>query len=268
MTVRVWDRALLKCTIVLKHCDWIWSLAPHDTTIASSSGSDVYVWDTSDKTLIAIIPHAHVGNTYALARSHTGDFLFTGGEDGSIHMFRMSNCMEEGFLKVSTWIPHSGPVHSLAFEFPWLVSASSDGKLSLIDVRELLKNSRHSLIKHYSRTKHTDQTTIEPPQRMLHGSGSSLYSVDIGADRIVCGGEECSVKVWDFSQALEKEQRARAQRGIRLENRMRQRKLQLEMNAKGGRTHGCSVAAKKNPVNGDHSGVWQNKRGVSEKLKA
>ncbi|GAB4859913.1 hypothetical protein Ancab_011394 [Ancistrocladus abbreviatus] len=266
MTIRVWDRTVLKCMMVLRHSDWVWSLAPHDTTVASSSGSDVYVWDTSDKTLIAIIPHAHVGNAYALARSHTGDFLFTGGEDGSIHMFEISNCMEDGVFKVATWIPHSGSVHSLAFEFPWLVSASSDGKLSLIDVRKLLKNSRHSVMKHYSRRKHMDASIIEPPQRMLHGSGSSLFSVDIGADRVVCGGEECTVKVWDFSQALEKEQRSRAQRGIRLENRMRQQKLQFEMNSKGGRTERCSVVAKKNAINGDR--VWHNKRGVSGKLKA
>ncbi|GAB2285694.1 hypothetical protein Dimus_020133 [Dionaea muscipula] len=267
MTVRVWDRAFLKCVVVLRHRDWVWSLAPHGTTVVSSSGSDVYLWDTSDSTLTAIVPHAHAGNTYALARSHTGDFLFTGGEDGSIHMFEISNCVEDGLFKVATWIPHSGSVHSLAFEFPWLVSASSDGKLSLIDVRRLLKNRRRSLMKNYFKRKQACQLTVEPPQRMLHCSGGSLYSVDIGADHIVCGGEECSVRVWDFSQALEKARRARAQKITRLENRMRQSKLKLEMSSKGsGLTDRCSVAAKKNPVVGDR--VWHTKRGVSGKLKA
>ncbi|XP_074289763.1 F-box/WD-40 repeat-containing protein At5g21040 [Silene latifolia] len=260
MTVRVWDRISLQCFMVLRHSDWVWSLAPHSATIASTSGSDVYIWDTVSGTLAAIIPRCHSGNTYALARSHTGDFLFTGGEDGAIHMFDISNfAEEEDVVKVATWIPHSGPVNSLAFEFPWLVSASNDGKLSLIDVRKLLKTKSQ---------RYAKRPTIEPPQRMLHGSGSSLFSVYIGADRIVCGGEDRVVKVWDFSQALEREMRSRAQRAIRLENRMRQRRLQAEMSSKSGRADKCSVAPKKSPINGDRIGVWHNKRSVTAKVKA
>ncbi|KAA8544426.1 hypothetical protein F0562_022438 [Nyssa sinensis] len=258
MTVRVWDRSLLKCVKVLRHSDWVWSLVPHDTTVASSSGSDVYVWDTNSGTQIAGFSNAHVGNTYSLARSHTGNFLFTGGEDGAIHMFEMGSlCVESNVRQVATWIPHSGPVYSLAFEFPWLVSASTDGRLSLIDVRKLLKTCRHS------RVNHLDQKSMEAPQRMLHGFGCNLFSVDIGSDRIVCGGEEGVVRIWNFSQALEIEQRVRALKGIRLENRMRRRRLQIEMNNKGGRTDQCSVAAKKNPINADRNGLWHNKRGRS-----
>ncbi|KAF2300051.1 hypothetical protein GH714_007640 [Hevea brasiliensis] len=265
MTVRVWDRSSLKCLKVLRHSDWVWSLAPHDTTVASTSGSDVYVWDTCSGTLLTVINHAHVGNTYSLARSHTGDFLFTGGEDGAIHMFEIIGHRHmANVFKVATWIPHSGPVYSLAFEFPWLISASSDGKLSLIDVRKLLRTSRRSLGKNVSRVKNVDYS-VEPPQRMLHGFGPNLFSVDIGADRIVCGGEEGVVRIWNFTQALEIEQRARALRRIRLENRMRRRKLQIEMN-KGARTDQCSMAAK-NSMHGDTSNVWHSKRGIS-KVKA
>ncbi|KAL9228650.1 hypothetical protein vseg_004205 [Gypsophila vaccaria] len=260
MTVRVWDRVSLNCLMVVRHCDWVWDLAPHSTTIASTSGSDVYIWDTTDGTLSAIIPNCHAGNTYALARSHTGDFLFTGGEDGAIHMFDISNFKDDSMFKVATWIPHSGPVNSLAFEFPWLVSASNDGKISLIDVRKLLKiRSQRSSIK---------KPTIEPPQRMLHGAGGSLFSVHIGGDRIVCGGEDRVVKVWDFSHALEREMRSRAQRAIRMENRMRQRRLQAEMCSKSVRADKCSVAPKKSPINGDRNGVWHNKRSVTGKVKA
>ncbi|KAG8655589.1 F-box/WD-40 repeat-containing protein At5g21040 [Manihot esculenta] len=266
MTVRTWDRSSLKCLKVLRHSDWVWSLVPHDTTVASTSGSDVYVWDTCSGTLLSVINHAHVGNTYSLARSHTGDFLFTGGEDGAIHMFEIiGHSNMANVFKVATWVPHSGPVYSLAFEFPWLISASSDGKLSLIDVRKLLRTSRRSLAKNVSRTKNVD-CSIEPPQRMLHGFGPNLFSVDIGADRIVCGGEEGVVRIWNFSQALETERRARALRGIRLENRLRRRKLQIEM-SKGARTDQCSVAAK-NSMRGDKSNVWNGKRGMSSKVKA
>lgn len=265
MTVRIWDRFSLKCLKVLRHGDWVWGLVPRDTTIASSSGSDVYVWDTSSGDLMTVVRNAHVGNTYSLARSHAGDFLFTGGEDGAIHMFEI---VKNNTLKVATWIPHSGPVYSLAFEFPWLVSASSDGKMSLIDVRKLLKASKDPSRRKVLRMKRVDQCTVEPPQRMLHGFVSNLFSVDIGADRIVCGGEEGVVRIWNFSEALEIERRVRALRGVRLENRMRRRKLQIEMNnGKDGRNDQCSVAAKKNSVNG-RNGVWYGKRGISSKLKA
>ncbi|KAF5751661.1 F-box/WD-40 repeat-containing protein [Tripterygium wilfordii] len=268
MAVRVWDRASLKCLKVLRHGDWVWGLAPHDTTVASAAGSDVYVWETKKGIPLGVIHNAHVGNIYSLARSHTGEFIFTGGEDGAIHMFEMtSHCVDADIVLVATWIPHSGPVYSLAFEFPWLVSASSDGKMSLIDVRKLLRTRRRALGKNASRVKHVNPNSLEPPQRMLHGFGANLFSVDIGADRIICGGEEGVVRIWNFSQALEIEQRARTLRGRRLENRMRRRKLQIDMNSKGGQTDQCSVAAKKKSMHGDRS-AWHHKRGISSKLKA
>nr|GMD26000.1 F-box/WD-40 repeat-containing protein At5g21040-like [Ipomoea batatas] len=253
---------------VLMHNDWVWSLVPHDTTVASTSGSDVYLWDTNSGMKLAVVNNAHVGNAYSLARSHTGKLLFTGGEDGAIHMFEVVKNARFHVKKVATWIPHSGPVYSLAFEFPWLVSASSDGKLALIDVRKLLKTSRYSATgSRPCKVDNLDHTSVEPPQRMLHGFGSNLFAVDIGLDRIVCGGEEGAVRIWNFSQALEIEQRVRALRGLRLENRMRRRKLQSNMNSKGSRSDQCSVAAKKNQINGDRNS-WQNKRRVSGKLKA
>ncbi|GFZ18045.1 F-box protein 2 [Actinidia rufa] len=240
MTVRVWDRLLLKCLKVLRHSDWVWSLVPHDTTVASVSGSDVYVWDSDNGSQIAFVSNVHVGDIYSLARSHTGKLLFTGGEDGAIHMFEIINhCGESNLHQVATWIPHSGPVYSLSFEFPWLVSASSDGKLSLIDVRKLLKPSRHAAPGNPKRSNGSYQKNVEPPQRMLHWFGSNLFSVDIGSDRVVCGGEEGVVRVWNFSQALEIEQRSRALRGLRF--------------------------GEQDEASND---VWHNKRGVSSKLKA
>ncbi|XP_043722569.1 F-box/WD-40 repeat-containing protein At5g21040 [Telopea speciosissima] len=268
MTVRVWDRSLLKCVKVLRHGDWVWSLVPRGSNIASTAGRDVYIWDIDGGDQLTIIQSVHAGNTSALARSNMGDLLFTGGDDGAIHMFEIkSHCMDTNATKVATWIPHSGPVHSLTFEFPWLVSASSDGKLSLIDVRKLLKASKRSWSGNPRKINRPAVESVEAPQRMLHGFGCNLFSVDIGADRIVCGGDEGVVRVWNFSQALEIEQRVRALKGIRLENRMRRRKIQTEMNTKGGRADQCSVAAKKNQINGDRR-VWHTRRGVSGKLKA
>ncbi|XP_075520088.1 F-box/WD-40 repeat-containing protein At5g21040-like [Primulina tabacum] len=265
MTIRIWDRSSLKCMKVLMHDDWVWNLAPHDTTIGSTAGSSVYIWDTISGCQVTVINNTHVGNAYSLARSHTGKLLFTGGENGSIHMFEVRSVKCRA-LKVATWVPHTGPVYSLAFEFPWLVSCSSDGKISLIDVRKLLKTSRSSFSGNTSKGYCVHLNNVEPPQRMLHGFGCNLFSVGIGSDRIVCGGEEGVVRIWNFSQALEIEQSVRALKGIRLENRIRHRKLQTEIGGKGSKGEQCSVAAK-NQMNSDKTG-WHSKRRVSGKLKA
>lgn len=269
MTVRVWDRSSLKCTKVFRHSDWVWALVPHDMTVASVAGSDVYVWDTSSGSLVTVIENAHNGNAYSLARSRTGDFLFTGGEDGTIHMFEICHAVPGDYVQVATWLPHSGPVYSLAFEFPWLVSASGDGKLALIDVRKLMRSDRKRLLTKRQMLKpHKENLNkVEPPQRMLHGFTTDLFSVGIGADRIVSGGEEGVVKVWNFTQALEIETRARALRGIRLENRMRRRKLQIEMCGKGAQRANQYLIATKNSISGDRSGLWHSKRGMSGKVK-
>ncbi|KAI4386171.1 hypothetical protein MLD38_004126 [Melastoma candidum] len=259
MSVCVWDRATLKLLKVLRHNDWVWGLVPHDTTIACTAGPDVYIWDTDGGNLSTLIRHAHAGETYAVARSRTGEFLFSGGQDGKIHMFEVGRRVMPDYLHVATWVPHTGHINCLAFEFPWLVSASSDGKIALIDVRKLLNSDKHSKAKKFSKVNTIDPTKVEPPQRMLHGFGG-LFSVDIGADRILCGGEDGVVRIWNFEQALEIEKRAHALRHIKLENRMRRRRLQLDMNSKSSRTEQCSIAAK-NSVASDGSGLWRRKPG-------
>ncbi|KAI3811010.1 hypothetical protein L1987_20724 [Smallanthus sonchifolius] len=207
-----------------------------------------------------------------MGRSHTGNFIFTGGEDGGIHMFEITSHGCGSVRQLATWGSHTGPVYSLSFEFPWLVSASSDGKLSLIDVRKLLKNIQRSssmklIKKHDSSSGNSlDRKNMEPPQRMLHGSGGSLFCVGIGADRIICGGEEGTVRIWNFSQAFEMAKRVSALRALRLENRMRRRKLQNEMDSKGQRVDQCLIAAK-SQMSGERNGLWYNKRGLTRKVK-
>ncbi|KAM3374342.1 hypothetical protein P3S68_013056 [Capsicum galapagoense] len=285
MSIRVWDRSSLECLKVLIHSCWVWNLAPHDTTVVSTAGSDLYVWDTNSGSRLDIISNAHVGYTFSLARSHNGKLLFTGGEDGAIHMFEIFENARYLVRRVATWNPHLSAVYSLAFEFPWLVSASSDGKLSLIDVRKLRRTNRNS--------------AVEPPQRMLHSFGSNVFAVvDVGCNRIVCSGEKGAVRIWNFSQALEIEQRIRDLRGLWLENRigrrihqletsgegrrggqcsfaeknrMGRRIHQLETNGEGRRGGQCSFAEKKNQLDGDRNkgnNSYNNRRRMVWKVKA
>ncbi|KAL6652013.1 hypothetical protein ACP70R_010938 [Stipagrostis hirtigluma subsp. patula] len=267
MTVRVWDRTQMKCVQKFMHADWVWGLAPHGNTVASTAGRDAYVWDIRNGELTSIISNAHDGNAYSLARTHLPSVLFTGGEDGAIRLFNVSDVSDDEDIKpAATWVPHSGPVHSLAFEYPWLVSASSDGRIALIDLRKLLTPKNSS--KHPFSVKSFDASAIEPPQRMLHGFGRELFSIAIGADRIVCGGEDGAVRVWNFSEALEIEKRAQALKSLRQENRMRRKKAQVEMNANGRRPDQCSVAMKRNQPKGDKSVAWYSKRAINEKAKS
>ncbi|XP_062226759.1 F-box/WD-40 repeat-containing protein At5g21040 [Phragmites australis] len=267
MTVRVWDRTQMECVQKFMHADWVWALAPHGNTVASTAGRDAYVWDIRNGELTSIVSNAHVGNAYSLARTHLPGVLFTGGEDGAVRLFKVSDVSDDEDIKPSaTWVPHSGPVHSLAFEYPWLVSASSDGRIALIDLRKLLTPQNSS--KHPFNVKSFDASAIKPPQRMLHGCRCELFSIAIGADRIVCGGEDGSVKVWNFSEALEIEKRAQALKSLRQENRMRRKKAQVEMNANGRRSDQCSIAMKRNQLKGDKSVTWHSKHAINEKAKS
>ncbi|WVZ71742.1 hypothetical protein U9M48_020288, partial [Paspalum notatum var. saurae] len=267
MTVRVWDRAQMECVRKLMHADWVWDLALRGNTVASTAGSDAYVWDIRNGELTSLISNAHVGCVYSLARTHLADVLFTGGEDGAIRLFNVSVVSDDEDIKpVATWVPHSGPPHSLAFEYPWLVSASSDGRIALIDLRKLLTPKKSS--KGPLSIKSFDASAIEAPQMMLHGFRCDLFSITIGADRIVCAGEHGAVRIWNFSEALEIEKREQALRSLRQENRMRRRKAQVEMNANGRRPEQCSIAMKKNQLKGDKSATRHNERVTNEKVKS
>lgn len=250
MSIRVWDRTSLKCLKKFMHGDWVWALVPRGSTIASTAGSDAYLWDIVSGEVVDVVRNAHEGHATSLARSYSGDILFTGGEDGAIHMFMIHSIIDFDIRMIATWKPHTGAVNSLAFEFPWLVSSSSDGRLALIDVRKLLNCYK---------VKRSMPCGVEPPQRMLHGFGKNLFFVAIGADRIVSGGDEGMVRVWNFSQALEIAERAQALRGIRLENRMRRRKVQIELTANSGRPD-QSAASPKNQMTGSRNGIWNGKQ--------
>jgi WD40 repeat protein len=266
MSVRIWDRNSMECVTKFRHRDWVWALAPRGTTVAVTAGKNLYIWEITTGEPLGLVLNPHKGNAYALARSHTGDLVFSGGEDGTIHMYDLN--MRNDLVISSMWAPHTGAVNSLSFEYPWLVSCSADGRIALIDARKLVVNRKNNCMSR-TRTAVVGTGDIEPAQRMLHGFVCNLFSVDVGSDRIVCAGEEGIVRVWNFSQAVERERRARALRNMQLENRMRRRKAQMEMmnGGVGGGSY-CLAAVKKNSMNGERNGVWHSRKGVGGKLKA
>ncbi|KAG0460909.1 hypothetical protein HPP92_021206 [Vanilla planifolia] len=249
MSVRIWDRIKFKCIETLKHRDWVWDLVPRGSTIASSAGSGVYIWDISNGNLLDFIHNAHDGNTYALARSYIGDLLFTGGENGDIHMYKItSGCGEIDIKPCGYWKPHGNSVHSLAFEFPWLVSCSSDGRLALINVRKILKSNQNFVV------LNRQQPFVHPQVLSLRKGCFMVLGMDCFLWLLVLiglyGGEEGVVRIWNFSQALEIEERIHALRRIRLEQRMRRRRKQIEMNGKGVISDQISVVLRRAQRNG------------------
>lgn len=285
MTVKVWDRGTLACIRTLNHGDWVWAVSLRSQRLVTSAGSDVYSWDVETGNCLRVRTGAHNGQAYAVECSRSGHFVFSGGEDGIIRMYeekalrrRCSAGTEnthEGSSsdQVAYWKPHSGAVYALAFDDPWLVSASGDGSLAMMDVRKITKRtSNHRMLgggcsRGKTKTRWAPWTVVstdaEPPQRMLFGFNQSFYSVDVGADRIVGVGEEQIVRVWDFSHALEIERRVQASRTVRLEHRLKRKQVMHQHKGKQSNVM-CNMTAKRDAII-EGAPVWQRR---DIKLKA
>lgn len=228
MSIRVWDRNTLQTLNQFLHNDWVWALVPRGRRVLSTAGSHVYTWDieTGQQRMRAGV---HVGQAYAVQGSHSGQFVFTGGEDGAVRMFddRTSRRRSSsgGSHKIgavdsplAVWMPQRGAIHALAFEDPWLVAAAADGSVAMMDVRQIMEKASGSG-KRLPRARSAvasgqvvGKVGEETVQRFLPGTHHCSFSVDLGADRVVSGGDEKTVRIWDFSQAIEIERSIQASR--------------------------------------------------------
>eukprot|EP00252_Welwitschia_mirabilis_P023731 TRINITY_DN6788_c0_g1_i1.p1 TRINITY_DN6788_c0_g1~~TRINITY_DN6788_c0_g1_i1.p1 ORF type:complete len:559 (+),score=90.03 TRINITY_DN6788_c0_g1_i1:375-2051(+) len=275
MSICIWDRSTLRCLKAVWHGDWVWSLVVRGSYLMSTSGSDLYIWDVKTRELLTVKQDAHKGNAYAVQCSRSGHLVFTGGEDGAIHMFENKPLDKQKHHKshrpVASWIPHTSPVYSLAFEDPWLVSASGDGRLGMMDVRKLLKSNANvnsgSNTKGGIRWRNSNvlgMQNVEPPQRMLHGFYRNLFSVDITAERVVCGGEEGVLRIWDFTRALEIERTVQASRNLRLENRSRRKKANGAVKTRTKQVEAYSIMTQSCETHDKRNRIWQSNYESSE----
>lgn len=263
MTVRVWEQKELTCVGTFQHRDWVWAIAPRGGRLYSTAGPHLYSWVVESGELLRLRENVHVGHASAVEASRSGEFVFTGGEDGAVRMFdermkrrvsRFSAVVEDGVRDaVAEWRPHTAGVRALAMEDPWLVCSSGDKTCSLMNVWQVMLNRSsgkgRARGKHVKRVNGESSTSSvksslkanggfshavlhegveEPIQRQLGGSQSGVYSVDIGAHRVVCAGEDMAVRVFDFTQALETERRVELSRRVRVEKRLQRKASKCE----------------------------------------
>eukprot|EP00850_Spirogloea_muscicola_P017301 SM000147S01120 [mRNA] locus=s147:266487:268319:+ [translate_table: standard] len=224
MTARAWSRTSLEVVRSYNHRDWLWALAPRGGRLLSTAGTDAYSWDVETGRLLRVRKGLHQGQAYAVEGSRAGHFVFTGGEDGVVHMFderlpdrpsRAANDLAATAAKaaVGLWRPHTSAINALAFDDPWLVTASSDGTCAMLNVRQAMHGASSAKSKGPWEPCMARQN--EQVQRKLGSFQRSVYAVDIKGDKVISGGEDTYVRVFDFGQALEIERRVQAARGSR-----------------------------------------------------
>ncbi|CAA2987659.1 Hypothetical predicted protein, partial [Olea europaea subsp. europaea] len=57
--------------------DWVWSIAHRDAIVVSMAGSDVYIWDSNNKSKLMVVCNAR-------AEDNCSDRIVCGGEEGVV----------------------------------------------------------------------------------------------------------------------------------------------------------------------------------------
>ena len=114
-------------------------------------------------------------------------------------------------------------VQSLSFEDPWLASAASDGSVLLIDVDAQHRGgSATGTWRSTFRGSSGGPSPASCCHRYLHTPAGPAYCVDLSDQRVVCGSESETVRVWDFTDSQAQAERAlaaKASRGSRKQSR-------------------------------------------------
>jgi WD40 repeat protein len=183
-TVRVWDAASGEQLLAIAHPGRAYGVlfSPEGRLLLSAGDGGVRVWDayTGQPRARATGGHGadvplvfgqHMDTTWDLALSADGALLATGGTD-SARVWNVSS----GKQLVACKAPHTN-VRAVAFNVDGrrLASAADDGTARVCDVRT------GSLV------------------RTLRGHSAEVYGVAWGANLLVTGSRDASVKLWDDS---------------------------------------------------------------------
>lgn len=191
-TVRVYSKETWDCVSVLAYDDWVYSIAARGSQLLVSAGVAVCVHDICTGQVTRKFENLHDGPCTCLEGTQNGKMLFTGSADGLVlaHDLRMKD------PSMVLW-HHNGAVQSLAFEDPWMASASADGSVIMMNTEAQLKKAA-GLAK--AGPGASGARCLNGNCRQFQAAGAA-YAVDIRDQWLVCGSASEVVKVgfkaWD-----------------------------------------------------------------------
>ncbi|KAG2494376.1 hypothetical protein HYH03_007433 [Edaphochlamys debaryana] len=188
------------CTGVLGYGDWVYCCAVRGGNLLVAAGNEVVVTDAATGRAVRRFAGLHDGGAVsAVEGCRSGKLLFTAAGDGLLlaHDLRM----KQGSRVL--W-HHNAAVTGLAFEDPWLASASADGCIMLQETERVLAGG-------------------SPPPRSLHSACRALHCppgqpalcLDLADQRLAAGTDSGVVRLWDFTGAEAAAERASASRAAR-----------------------------------------------------
>ncbi|KAI8466040.1 MAG: WD40-repeat-containing domain protein [Monoraphidium minutum] len=268
-SVRVWRRADdWACAAVLRYPDWVLDVAARGGLLLVAAAREVHVHDRETHGLLHKLEDPHDGAVSCIDAPEHGSLVFTGGADGLVigHDLRMRSDTSSAIVwcarpprravgalwplpdlavngpRASAPAPtthassaivwhHNAPVNSLAFEEPWLASASSDGMV-------LMTHAEAAQPTYGGRPKRAAGggsggggggaaagRAFSPSTRrnLPVAGGEPVFAVDIAGMYLAAGGRRDAVSVWDFTGAEAAAGRAAAAKAARNSRRRRSR---------------------------------------------
>ena len=114
------------------------SFSPDGTILATTTYAAVRLWQISARTLLRTL-EGHRGLVYSVAFSPDGTLLASGGEDGSVHLWRVADGNLLQVLKLGS--ANRGWIYSVVFSPDGAMLATSQryGPVRFFDVQQMLK---------------------------------------------------------------------------------------------------------------------------------
>ncbi|GAX79892.1 hypothetical protein CEUSTIGMA_g7332.t1 [Chlamydomonas eustigma] len=219
-TVRCYSRHssdFLHLGAVYQYNDWVNAVVSRGKHLLVAAGSEVFCQDLGTGQVVRKFMDLHQSGVQSLEGSQNSKILYTAAGEGLVmaHDLRMKNPSR------ILWHHNSG-VLALSFEDPWLATAASDGSVTLVNTEA---NHRASSSSSSCSSWHaTRRSSVGIIYRQLHSPAGPAYCVDIADQRVVCGSESQTVRVWDFTHAKARAQQAalsKQSRGSRGHSRQR-----------------------------------------------
>jgi len=215
-TIKIWDRATLECTQVLKgHTGSVLCLQYDDNYIISaSSDSTVRVWSLKTGDLLNTLQH----HSEAVLHLRFADgVMVTCSKDRSVAVWDMQSASDISLRRML--VGHRAAVNVIDFDRRYIVSASGDRTIKVWDmstcefVRTLNGHKRgiaclqyrDSLVVSGSSDNTIRLWDVECGSclRILEGHEELVRCIRFDHKRIISGAYDGKIKVWDLSAALD-----------------------------------------------------------------